>query len=200
MMGAGIAYAIAIKGISVILKDVSIENAEKGKAYSQKLLDKKVSQGRMSAEKRDQILQLIHPTADISTLEGCDLVIEAVFENQQLKAQVTQQAEVYLNETGVMASNTSTLPISDLAQASRNAAQFIGLHFLVRSTKCNWSKLLRDSRPRQPHWLKPMTLCSRLVKLLLWSMTVVVSLPVGCLASLYRKVCACWLKESIRHV
>lgn len=146
MMGAGIAYAIAIKGIPVILKDVSIENAEKGKAYSQKLLDKKVSQGRMSAEKRDQILQLIHPTADMSTLEGCDLVIEAVFENQQLKAQVTQQAEVYLNETGVMASNTSTLPISDLAQASRNAAQFIGLHFFSPVDKMQLVEIIKGQQ------------------------------------------------------
>lgn len=117
MMGAGIAYATAIKGIPVILKDVSVENAEKGKAYSQKLLDKRVSQGRMTAEKRDQILSLITATASAEDLKGCDLIIEAVFENQELKAKVTQEAEQYLAPNGVMASNTSTLPITGLAQA-----------------------------------------------------------------------------------
>lgn len=129
MMGAGIAYSTAIKGIPVVLKDVSIENAEKGKAYSQKLLDKRVSQGRMTAEKRDQVLALITATADAADLQGCDLIIEAVFENQELKAKVTQEAEQYLAEGGIFASNTSTLPITGLATASKDAKKFIGLHF-----------------------------------------------------------------------
>ena len=129
MMGAGIAYSTASKGIAVVLKDVSLENAEKGKAYSQKLLDKKVSQGRMTAEKREQILSLITATENAHDLQNCDLIIEAVFENSELKAKVTQEAEHYLTDHGVMASNTSTLPITGLAQASRNEANFIGLHF-----------------------------------------------------------------------
>ena len=129
MMGAGIAYSTATKGIAVILKDVSQENADKGKAYSQKLLDKRVSQGRMTAEKRDQVLSLITATANAEDLKGCDLIIEAVFENQELKAKVTQEAEHYLTDGGVFASNTSTLPITGLAKASRNEANFIGLHF-----------------------------------------------------------------------
>ncbi|WP_445116652.1 3-hydroxyacyl-CoA dehydrogenase NAD-binding domain-containing protein [Acinetobacter sp. WZC-1] len=129
MMGAGIAYSTAVKGIPVVLKDVSAENAEKGKAYSQQLLDKRVSQGRMSAEKRNQILSLITATASAEDLKGCDLIIEAVFENQQLKAKVTQEAEAFLAEGGVMASNTSTLPITGLAEASKNDQHFIGLHF-----------------------------------------------------------------------
>ncbi len=129
MMGAGIAYSTASKGIAVVLKDVSVENAEKGKAYSQKLLDKKVSQGRMTAEKRDQILSLITATADASDLQGCDLIIEAVFENQELKAKVTQEAEAFLADGGVFASNTSTLPITGLAKASKDDKNFIGLHF-----------------------------------------------------------------------
>ena len=129
MMGAGIAYSTASKGIAVVLKDVSVENAEKGKAYSQKLLDKKVSQGRMTAEKRDQILSLITATADASDLKGCDLIIEAVFENQELKAKVTQEAEAFLADGGVFASNTSTLPITGLAKASKDDKNFIGLHF-----------------------------------------------------------------------
>ncbi|AXQ23372.1 3-hydroxyacyl-CoA dehydrogenase [Acinetobacter wuhouensis] len=129
MMGAGIAYSTASKGIAVVLKDVSVENAEKGKAYSQKLLDKKVSQGRMTAEKRDQVLSLITATADAADLKGCDLIIEAVFENQELKAKVTQEAEAFLADGGVFASNTSTLPITGLAKASKDDKNFIGLHF-----------------------------------------------------------------------
>ena len=129
MMGAGIAYATATKDIAVVLKDISLENAEKGKAYSHKLLDKRVQQGRLTAEKRDQMLALIVPTATAADLHDCDLIIEAVFENQTLKAQVTQEAEPYLAQEGIFASNTSTLPISGLAQASQDPEKFIGLHF-----------------------------------------------------------------------
>lgn len=143
MMGAGIAYAAAIKGIAVILKDVAIENAEKGKAYSQKLLDKKVAQGRMTAEKRDQILARITPTASAADLASCDLIIEAVFENQQLKAQVTQEAESYLAADGVMASNTSTLPISGLAQAANDQSRFIGLHFFSPVDKMQLVEIIK---------------------------------------------------------
>ncbi|WP_228202060.1 3-hydroxyacyl-CoA dehydrogenase family protein, partial [Acinetobacter baumannii] len=143
MMGAGIAYATAIKGIPVILKDVSVENAEKGKAYSQKLLDKRVSQGRMTAEKRDQILSLITATASAEDLQGCDLIIEAVFENQELKAKVTQEAEQYLAPNGVMASNTSTLPITGLAQASKDDKAFIGLHFFSPVDKMQLVEIIK---------------------------------------------------------
>ena len=143
MMGAGIAYATASKGIAVVLKDVSLENAEKGKAYSQKLLDKKVSQGRLSAEQRDQVLGLIHATAEAADLQGCDLIIEAVFENQQLKAQVTQEAEAYLADGGVFASNTSTLPISGLAEASKDQAHFIGLHFFSPVDKMQLVEIIK---------------------------------------------------------
>lgn len=129
MMGAGIAYATAMKGIQVVLKDVSLDAAEKGKAYTQKLLDKRVSRGRMTNEKKEAILALIHPTTDAIDLQGCDLIIEAVFENQELKAKVTQEAEPYLATHGIFASNTSTLPITGLAKASQNASNFIGLHF-----------------------------------------------------------------------
>lgn len=143
MMGAGIAYATASKGIAVVLKDVSVEAAEKGKAYSQKLLDKKVSQGRLSAEKRDQVLGLIHATADAADLQGCDLIIEAVFENVELKAKVTQEAEAYLADGGIFASNTSTLPISGLAQASQDQAKFIGLHFFSPVDKMQLVEIIK---------------------------------------------------------
>lgn len=143
MMGAGIAYSTAIKGVPVVLKDVSVENAEKGKAYSQKLLDKKVSQGRMTAEKRDQVLSLITATASVEDLKGCDLIIEAVFENQELKAKVTQEAEAFLVEGGVMASNTSTLPITGLANASKDQANFIGLHFFSPVDKMQLVEIIK---------------------------------------------------------
>lgn len=143
MMGAGIAYSTAIKGIPVVLKDVSVENAEKGKAYSQKLLDKKVSQGRMTTEKRDQVLSLITATASAEDLKGCDLIIEAVFENQELKAKVTQEAETFLVDGGVMASNTSTLPITGLANASKDQANFIGLHFFSPVDKMQLVEIIK---------------------------------------------------------
>lgn len=146
MMGAGIAYSTAIKGIPVVLKDVSVENAEKGKAYSQKLLDKRVSQGRMSAEKRDQVLALITATANATDLQGCDLIIEAVFENQELKAKVTQEAEQYLAQGGIFASNTSTLPITGLATASKDAKNFIGLHFFSPVDKMQLVEIIKGKQ------------------------------------------------------
>ena len=129
MMGAGIAYSTATRGIDVVLKDVSVENAEKGKSYSEKLLAKKVSRGRMSEAQKAEILGRIKATDSADDLEGCDLVIEAVFEDSELKAKVTQEAEPKLVNNGIFASNTSTIPITQLAEASANAENFIGLHF-----------------------------------------------------------------------
>lgn len=143
MMGSGIAYATAIKGVQVVLKDVSTEAAEKGKAYSQKLLDKRVSRGQMTTDKRDAILGSITATADYADLAGCDLIIEAVFENRELKAQVTKDAEAQLVDGGIMASNTSTLPITGLSEASKNAANFIGLHFFSPVDKMQLVEIIK---------------------------------------------------------
>lgn len=129
MMGAGIAYSTATRGIDVVLKDVSVENAEKGKSYSEKLLAKKVSRGRMTEAQKADILSRIKATDSADDLEGCDLVIEAVFEDSGLKAKVTQEAEPKLVANGIFASNTSTIPITQLAGASARAENFIGLHF-----------------------------------------------------------------------
>jgi 3-hydroxyacyl-CoA dehydrogenase/enoyl-CoA hydratase/3-hydroxybutyryl-CoA epimerase len=129
MMGAGIAYVSAVAGIDVVLKDVSMEAAEKGKAYSSKLLDKKVSRGHMSVEKRDGILARITPTDKEADFAGCDLIIEAVFEDRDLKANVTAAAERCALSDAVIASNTSTLPITGLATAVQKQDKFIGLHF-----------------------------------------------------------------------
>jgi len=143
MMGSGIAYATAIKGVQVVLKDVSTEAAEKGKAYSQKLLDKRVSRGQMTTDKRDAILGSITATADYADLAGCDLIIEAVFENRELKAQVTKDAEAQLVDGGIMASNTSTLPITGLSEASKNAANYIGLHFFSPVDKMQLVEIIK---------------------------------------------------------
>jgi 3-hydroxyacyl-CoA dehydrogenase/enoyl-CoA hydratase/3-hydroxybutyryl-CoA epimerase len=129
MMGGGIAYVSAKAGIDVVLLDTTIELAEKGRAYSQGLLDKAVDRGRSSPDKRDALLAMIKPSTAYEDLAGCDLVIEAVFEDRTVKAAVTRTAEAQLAATAVFASNTSTLPITGLAQASGRPANFIGLHF-----------------------------------------------------------------------
>ncbi|HSM21494.1 MAG TPA: 3-hydroxyacyl-CoA dehydrogenase NAD-binding domain-containing protein, partial [Rubrivivax sp.] len=129
MMGAGIAYVAAKAGIQVVLLDTAAELAEKGKAVSQALLDKAVKKGRSTAAKRDALLARITPTTDYAKLADCDLVVEAVFEDREVKAGVTRQVEAVLGEGAVFASNTSTLPITGLAQASRRPQNFIGLHF-----------------------------------------------------------------------
>lgn len=130
MMGSGIAYVSAMAGIEVVLKDVSLEAAEKGKQYSRTLLEKAISKGKMSPEKAEGILNLIKTTDNYSELENADLIIEAVFENPQLKAEVTKAAVNFLQkDSGVFASNTSTLPISNLAKATIQPDKFIGIHF-----------------------------------------------------------------------
>ncbi|WP_417589517.1 3-hydroxyacyl-CoA dehydrogenase NAD-binding domain-containing protein [Pararhodobacter oceanensis] len=129
MMGAGIAYVSAAAGIEVVLLDSSVESAEKGKAYSTGILDKAIKRGRSTEEKKAALLGQITTTADYADLEGCDLIIEAVFEDPKVKADVTAKAEAVIPETAIFASNTSTLPITSLAEASSRPEQFIGIHF-----------------------------------------------------------------------
>ena len=129
MMGAGIACVSAKAGIDVVLLDTTVEAAAGGKASVQNLLDKAVKRGRSTAEKRDALLARITPTTDYAALDGCDLVIEAVFEDRAIKAAVTRLAEAQIGADAVFASNTSTLPISGLATASTRPHNFIGLHF-----------------------------------------------------------------------
>nr|WP_298726554.1 3-hydroxyacyl-CoA dehydrogenase NAD-binding domain-containing protein [uncultured Steroidobacter sp.] len=129
MMGSGIAYVSAVAGIDVVLLDSTQEQAEKGKQYSAKLLAKAVERGKQTKEAADAILARIKPTTDYADLAGCELVVEAVFEDVAIKADVTKRAEAVLADSAIFASNTSTLPITKLAEASRRPAQFIGLHF-----------------------------------------------------------------------
>lgn len=135
MMGSGIAYCVAISGMTCVLKDVTEEAAAKGKAYSENLLKKRVSKGKMTQEKANEILSRIIATANPDDLAGCDLVIEAVFENRELKARVTNESEAVMNPEGIFASNTSTLPITGLAAASARPQNFIGLHFFSPADK-----------------------------------------------------------------
>ncbi|HWK50042.1 MAG TPA: 3-hydroxyacyl-CoA dehydrogenase NAD-binding domain-containing protein [Steroidobacter sp.] len=129
MMGSGIAYVSALAGIDVVLLDSTQEQAEQGKQYSVKLLAKAVERGKQTRDAADATLARIKPTTDYAALAGCELVVEAVFEDVVIKAEVTKRAEAVLAGSATFASNTSTLPITKLAEASSRPAQFIGLHF-----------------------------------------------------------------------
>ncbi|KZO57800.1 MULTISPECIES: 3-hydroxyacyl-CoA dehydrogenase NAD-binding domain-containing protein [Dietzia] len=129
MMGAGIAYVCAKAGIEVVLKDVEQASADKGKAYSEKLEAKALERGRTTQEKSDALLARITPTTDPQALAGCDLVIEAVFESPDLKKKVFQEIEDIVAPDALLGSNTSTLPITDLATGVKRPEDFIGLHF-----------------------------------------------------------------------
>ncbi len=129
MMGAAIAYVCAKAGIDVVLKDVSQEAADRGKAYSQSLVEKALAKGRTTEEKGDALLARITATADPAAADGADLVIEAVFEDPGVKAQVFAEIEPHLADDALLGSNTSTLPITGLAEGISRPADFIGLHF-----------------------------------------------------------------------
>ena len=128
-MGAGIAYVTAKAGIPVVLLDRDMAAAEKGKAHSAGLMDGAIKKGRATAEQKEQLLSLITPTVDYKDLEGCDLVVEAVFEDSEVKKGATQQTEAVITADAIFASNTSTIPITSLAQNSSRPANFIGIHF-----------------------------------------------------------------------
>ncbi|MFG2312661.1 3-hydroxyacyl-CoA dehydrogenase NAD-binding domain-containing protein [Streptomyces sp. NPDC048566] len=146
MMGAGIAYACARAGIDVVLKDVTIEAAAKGRAYSEKLCDKAVSRGRTTREKADALLARITPTADPHDLAGCDAVIEAVFEDTSLKHKVFQEIQGIVEPDALLCSNTSTLPITALAEGVERQEDFIGLHFFSPVDKMPLVEIIRGER------------------------------------------------------
>ncbi|MDH5529475.1 MAG: 3-hydroxyacyl-CoA dehydrogenase NAD-binding domain-containing protein [Paracoccaceae bacterium] len=129
MMGAGIAYVSANAGIEVVLIDAAQDAADRGKSHAEGILDKGMKRGKVSAEKKAEVLGRITATTDYAALKGCDLVVEAVFEDMGVKAEVTAKAEAVLGKDAVFATNTSTLPISDLAKASGRPDHFIGIHF-----------------------------------------------------------------------
>ncbi|AGT07735.1 3-hydroxyacyl-CoA dehydrogenase NAD-binding domain-containing protein [Paracoccus aminophilus] len=129
MMGAGIAYVSAMAGIEVVLIDAQQEAADRGKSHSADLLDKAISRRKSTEEKKAEVLARITATTDYAALKDCDLLVEAVFEDPAIKAEVTAKAEAVLPQEAIFATNTSTLPISNLAKASARPEQFIGIHF-----------------------------------------------------------------------
>ncbi len=128
-MGAGIAYVTAKAGIPVVLIDRDMPSAEKGKAHSAALMDGLVKKGRAKPEEKEKLLSLITPSDDYAALEGCDLVVEAVFEDSEVKKAATEKAEAVLKSSAVFASNTSTIPITSLAKNSARPKNFVGIHF-----------------------------------------------------------------------
>jgi 3-hydroxyacyl-CoA dehydrogenase/enoyl-CoA hydratase/3-hydroxybutyryl-CoA epimerase len=146
MMGAGIAYVSACAGVEVVLKDVSLAAAHKGKDHCARLLDKQVASGRFSIERTAAILARIHVTEADADLHGCDLIIEAVFEDRELKARVSAAAERAALPDAVIASNTSTLPISGLAEAIVQPERFIGLHFFSPVDKMQLVEIIKGAR------------------------------------------------------
>ncbi|SFN81772.1 3-hydroxyacyl-CoA dehydrogenase [Mesorhizobium sp. NFR06] len=128
-MGAGIAYVTAKAGIPVVLLDRDLPSAEKGKEHSDSLMADQVKKGRARPEDKDKLLSLITPTADYADLAGCDLVVEAVFEDSSVKKDATEKAEAVLKSSAIFASNTSTIPITALAKNSARPKNFIGIHF-----------------------------------------------------------------------
>ncbi|MBO9709895.1 MAG: enoyl-CoA hydratase/isomerase family protein [Caulobacter sp.] len=149
MMGAGIAYVQAMAGIETVLIDQTQEAADKGKGYAEGLVKKAVSRGKLTQEKGDAILALIHPTADYANVKGSDLVVEAVFENRDVKAQVTKLAEAQLAEGAIFGSNTSTLPITGLAKASVRPKDFIGIHFFSPVDKMGLVEIIMGEETSQ---------------------------------------------------
>lgn len=146
MMGAGIAYSAAMSGIDVVLKDVSVEGAEKGKGYSEKLLAKRVERGKMDQAKADAVLARITPTAEAADLADVDVVIEAVFEDYELKKKVFAEVEAVVGPDTLLCSNTSTLPITSLQEFATRPKDFIGLHFFSPVDKMQLVEIIRGEQ------------------------------------------------------
>lgn len=143
MMGAGIAYVSATAGIEVVLIDAAQDAADRGKAYSEGLLDKGISRKKVTADKKAEVLGRILATTDYAALAGCDLIVEAVFEDPKIKAEVTARVEAVVGRDCIFATNTSTLPISSLARASARPEQFIGIHFFSPVDKMMLVEIIR---------------------------------------------------------
>ncbi|WP_430448138.1 3-hydroxyacyl-CoA dehydrogenase NAD-binding domain-containing protein [Rhodophyticola sp.] len=146
MMGAGIAYVSANAGIEVVLIDNAQEAADRGKSYSADLLDKGMARKKVTQEKKDQVLGRITATTDYAALDGCDLIVEAVFEDVGVKAEVTKKTEAVIPEDAIFATNTSTLPITELAKASARPEQFIGIHFFSPVDKMMLVEIIRGEK------------------------------------------------------
>jgi len=143
MMGAGISLVSALAGIEVVLIDQKQESADKGKAYTTAYMDKGIARKKATPEKKETVLGLITATTDLEALKGCDLIVEAVFEDPAVKAEITKKVEAIVGADCIFATNTSTLPISDLAKASVRPEQFIGIHFFSPVDKMNLVEIIK---------------------------------------------------------
>jgi 3-hydroxyacyl-CoA dehydrogenase/enoyl-CoA hydratase/3-hydroxybutyryl-CoA epimerase len=164
MMGAAISYVCAKAGIEVILKDVSLEAAEKGKSYSRGLVEKAVARGRSTQEKGDELLARISPTDDPAAAAGADLVIEAVFEDPAVKAQVFEEIEPYLAPGALLGSNTSTLPITELAEGVTRPDEFIGLHFFSPVDKMPLLEIIKGEKTNEETLYRALDVAKQIKK------------------------------------
>lgn len=164
MMGAGIALVAAQAGIDVVLIDRDQASADKGKGYSEKAFDKLVTKGSLTQDKADAMLARISPTDDFARLDGCQMVIEAVFEDAAVKAEATRKAEQYLPADAVFATNTSTLPIGGLAAASSRPAQFIGTHFFSPVDRMGLVEIIMGKQTAPETLAKALDLVAQLRK------------------------------------
>lgn len=164
MMGSGIAYVSADAGLEVVLLDTTREDAARGKAAAAALFDKRVAKQQLTAEERDKAVARIHATDAYAGLRGCDLVIEAVFEDRAVKAEVTRRTEVVTGDGIVFASNTSTLPITGLAEAWTRPENFIGMHFFSPVDRMPLIEIIRGKRTSDACLACAMDLAKRLRK------------------------------------
>ena len=164
MMGAAIAYVCAKAGIEVVLKDVDQAAAERGKGYSEKLVAKGVERGKTTQEKGDKLLALITPTDDPAKAEGADLVIEAVFEDPKVKAQVFGEIEPHLADGALLGSNTSTLPITELAEGVSRPADFIGLHFFSPVDKMPLLEIIKGEQTSEETLYRALDVAKQIKK------------------------------------
>ncbi|HWD65221.1 MAG TPA: 3-hydroxyacyl-CoA dehydrogenase NAD-binding domain-containing protein [Solirubrobacteraceae bacterium] len=164
MMGAAIAYVCAKAGVEVVLKDVEQAAADRGKAYSEKLVAKAVERGRQSQEDGDALLARIHPTDKPEDAAGADLVIEAVFEDPRVKAQVFAEIEPHLADDALLGSNTSTLPITDLAENVSRPADFIGLHFFSPVDKMPLLEIIKGKQTGEETTWRALDLAKQIKK------------------------------------
>jgi 3-hydroxyacyl-CoA dehydrogenase/enoyl-CoA hydratase/3-hydroxybutyryl-CoA epimerase len=189
-MGAGIGNVASQAGLQVVLIDRDQASADKGKAHVQSELDKLVSRGRMTAEKRDEVLARITATPDYTALQGCELVIEAVFESREVKAEATKKAEEFLPADAVFASNTSTLPITGLAEASARPKNFIGLHFFSPVEKMPLVEIIVGKKTSQETLARALDFVQKIRKT-----PIVVNDSRGFFTS---RVCGAYISEGIR--